>query len=143
MSEPTPIAGSPFSRWLRARIHVNADGSVRAALALRPEQEGAPGCVHGGVSAALIDEVMGAAVWATGRRAMTVNMNFNYRRPIPLGVEVTVVGCVERFEGRKTFTSGAICLPDGAVAVEGAGIFVEAPPEIVGRDFSFDQMATE
>ncbi len=143
MSEAKPVTGSRFSRWLDAHFHAEADGSIRATLALQPEQEGAPGYVHGGVSASLIDEAMGAAVWATGRRAMTVHMSFDYRRPVPLGVEVTVIGRVERFEGRKTFTSGAIILPDGAAAVEGAGIFVDAPPEIVGGNFGFDHIKTE
>lgn len=140
VTPPALVPGSRFSRWLDARFYVESERSVQAKLVFRLEQEGPPGHVHGGLSATLLDEAMGIAVWEMGRQVVSVNLNVTYKRAVPLGVEVTVTGRVERFEGRKAFTSGTIVLPDGAVAVEATGVFVEAPGHIIAQSFRFDQL---
>ena len=116
---------SRFGRELGLTLSRQEDGSIVGVVTLQLGQEGPPYHVHGGVLCALIDEAMGASVWSTGRRSLAVNLNINYRRPVPLGVELRVTGRIEKIEGRKTFTSGQITLPDGLVATEGTGIFVE------------------
>lgn len=130
--------GSGFSRWLGLALHLQQDGSTQAEITLGPEQEGPPGHSHGGVIVAMIDEAMGMAVWATGFRVLAVNLNVNFRRPLPLGVPVIVRGRLLRVEGRKAFTSGEIILPDGMVAAEGSGIFVQAPADIAARSHYLD-----
>lgn len=124
MSRLKRVQGSRFSSWIGAQFYVETDGSVTVKAVLREEHGGPPTYVHGGVLAALIDEAMGAAAWHAGHRSFAVNLNFNYRQPVSPGVEIWVSARVERIEGRKAFTSGVLTLPDGAVAVEGTGIFV-------------------
>ena len=118
------VHGSKFSKWIGARFYVEADGSITATAVLREEHGGPPTYTHGGVLAALIDEAMGAAAWHAGHKSFAVNLNFNYRQPVPPYVEVRVSARIDHIEGRKAFTSGALMLPDGTVAVEGTGIFV-------------------
>ncbi|NWF70246.1 MAG: PaaI family thioesterase [Chloroflexi bacterium] len=115
-----------------ADFYLQADGSVVGLVTLAKDHEGPPFHVHGGVLAALIDEAMGAACWSSGKRVVAVNLNFNYRRPVPLAVALRVTGHIAGSERRKTFTTGAILLPDGTAAVEGSGIFVEAPQIFAG-----------
>lgn len=102
------------------------DGAISGRLAMSEAQQGPPGHAHGGASAALLDEAMGAAVWAAGHRVMAVNLNVDYKAPVPLGVEVAVSGRVTGQEGRKVFAAGEVRLPDGTVAVSATGIYVEA-----------------
>jgi acyl-coenzyme A thioesterase PaaI-like protein len=89
--------------------------------------EGPPGHVHGGVTAAAFDEVLGM-VQATGERpGMTGRLTISYRSPTPLGTLVRFVGWVERIEGRKIFTAGysEVDGPDGPRrCADAEGLFV-------------------
>jgi uncharacterized protein (TIGR00369 family) len=105
----------------------DSPSSLMATVTLDERHEGPPQHGHGGFSSALIDEAMGGAVWRAGYRVVAANLNINFRLPVPLGMEVTVRGWVERVEGRKVFAAGNISLADGRVAVEGTGLFIEAP----------------
>ena len=105
--------------------HVREDKSIFGEITLNDKQQGPPGHVHGGASAALLDEAMGAAVWQAGYMVMAVNLNVNYRRPLPLGVPVQVTAVFDKKDGRKVYAKGEIRLPDDTVAVEATGIYVE------------------
>ncbi len=132
---------SRFSEWLNLEIVRDAAGTARGTVTLHLQQEGPPRHVHGGVLASLIDEVMGAAVWATGKRSLAANLNINYRHPAPLDCELRVTGRIDRIEGRKTYTSGEVLLPDGTVAIEGTGLFIEMPVDSLKTkhyDFTHD-----
>ncbi|MCC6804210.1 MAG: PaaI family thioesterase [Anaerolineae bacterium] len=121
------VSPSSFVTLLGGQFYAEDDGSVMANLVIDSRHEGPPGFAHGGTLASLLDEAMGAAVWYSGVRVAAVHLSIDYKRAVPLGVQARVVGQVEQREGRKVFTTGAILLPDGAVAVSARGIFVEAP----------------
>ena len=53
-------------------------------------QQGPPGFVHGGASAAVLDEAMGLAVFQSGFQVVTANLSIDYRKPIPLGKPVRI-----------------------------------------------------
>jgi len=89
-------------------------------------QQGPPGHAHGGASAAVIDEAMGAVVWQSGLRALLANLNLDYRLPVPLHTPLRAEAWLERVEGRKAYARGQI-LVGGRVAVEGTGLFVHIP----------------
>lgn len=139
MSDKVPISGSRFLTGqppigMGLKFYPDEEKGVIAPVILDERHEGPPHHVHGGFSAALIDEAMGAAAWRAGYHVVAVHISFDLRAPLPLGVEVTVRGWVERVEGRKVFTKGTITLPDGRLAVEGEGIFVQAP-QMFNEDF--------
>ncbi|HEY2775494.1 MAG TPA: PaaI family thioesterase [Candidatus Binatia bacterium] len=90
--------------------------------------EGPPGHVHGGFVAAAFDEVLGFAQTLTGNPGMTAGLTIRYRRPTPLRAELRFDAGVDRVEGRKIFTSGA--LRDGdTVTAEAQGVFVSVDAE--------------
>lgn len=113
-----------------------ADGNlVYSEFRLSLGQQGPPGHVHGGASAAILDEAMGKAVWRAGLEVLLANLNLNYRLPAPLGVALRCEARVERSEGRKAWAKGRILLPDGGVAVEGVGLYVRVPHFFAGHDW--------
>lgn len=114
-----------------AQFYTDGSGGIVGKVVVDESKQGPLGYVHGGASAALVDEVMGASAWFAGYRVVAVNLSFNLRNAVPLNVELILRGRVERKEGRKIFTTGELILPDGRVAVEGQGIFIEAP-QLVG-----------
>lgn len=90
----------------------------------RKEHQGFPGLAHGGISAAVLDEAMGWAMYAAGAWAMTARMEVKYRKPLPLGRELIVTGEVLREGGRWLEAKGEIRTPEGELLVQSTGLFV-------------------
>jgi acyl-coenzyme A thioesterase PaaI-like protein len=88
-------------------------------------QQGPPGFVHGGASAAVMDEAMGLAVFHSGYRVVTANLSIDYRKPIPLGKTVKIQAVMSGKSERRILALGEILLPDGSVAVSAKGIYAE------------------
>ena len=81
-----------------------AHGKVRMGW----QYEGPPGCVHGGLVAALLDECLGIAQVPAGRPGMTGTLEVRYLSPTPVDAELDLRARVDRVEGRKTLVSGEI-----------------------------------
>lgn len=120
------VCGSEDSPSMGVTWYAQDDNSIFAEVTLTLAQQGPPGMAHGGASAALLDEAMGAAVWLAGHRVASVNININYLKPVPLGQMFTISAWVLNVNGKKVTAAGAIRLVGGEVAVSGEGIFVQA-----------------
>jgi acyl-CoA thioesterase FadM len=70
---------------------------------------------------------MGAAVWHSGYKVVAVNLEIEYRKPLPLGAELYIWGEIVERTGRAIRARGEIVLPGERIAVVGRGIYVEAP----------------
>ena len=85
--------------------------------------EGAPGCVHGGFVAAALDELLGMACIFSGNPGMTGTLEIRYRSPTPARQELRLEGRLDRVDGRRLYTSGALWAGDVCCA-EATGIFI-------------------
>ena len=96
---------------------VHRDGSAECLYTAPEHLAGAPGVIHGGVQATLLDEAMGHAVHFTDvdpdLDIATVDFSLRYRRPAPVAVPLTVRGRLLRAEGRDFFVAGEIVSPGG------------------------------
>jgi uncharacterized protein (TIGR00369 family) len=94
-------------------------GKVESRCELAERYAGAPGVIHGGVQAVLLDEVMGVAAHrATDNDPIdivTVDFKLRYRRPAPTGSPIRVLGELLRQDGRDFYMKGAIESADGTV----------------------------
>lgn len=100
--------------------------TIYSEFTLDTSQQGPPGYAHGGASAAILDEAMGVAIWRSGFNVAVVNLEINYRRPLPLGQPLKLEARFTEREKRRIFATGEIRLPDGTIAVSGNGIYIEA-----------------
>ncbi|GAB2808155.1 PaaI family thioesterase [Actinocorallia aurea] len=100
------------------------DGSVRSEFTLDEVYEGPPGLVHGGISAAVLDQLLGMTSGLSGIPGFTATLDLRYRRPTPLRVPLTLHAEISRREGRKSWAEGRITTPDGKVTVEATAMFV-------------------
>lgn len=105
------------------RIEKHPDGRATAEFHLGALYEGPPGCVHGGVLALLLDQVLGECAAASGSPGMTGTLTLRYLRPTPLG-DCSIEAWVDRVEGVKTFVRGEFRRADGKPSVEVEGIFI-------------------
>ncbi len=104
---------------------VAGPGKVERRYTAPPHVCGAPGVVHGGIQAVLLDEAVGFAIHAHHDEGddrdgelldvVTVEFDLRYRRPVHAGVEVLIRGEVVRAEGRDYVVLADILDADGAV----------------------------
>ncbi|MEV0590877.1 PaaI family thioesterase [Nonomuraea cavernae] len=114
-------------------IEAAPEGGVRAEITFRPLHEGPPGLVHGGISAMVLDHLLGQAVAVAGFASMTGTLTIRYRAPVPYGRPLVATAEYTRAEGRKTWADGRIALSDGTPLVEATGLFI-VPSAWLGRD---------
>lgn len=103
-------------------------GRAYADVQLGAAYEGPPGLVHGGVSAMLLDHIMGETA-ANGftRITFTGTLTMTYRRGTPLGA-LRLQCHIDREEGRKVWVVASIAPADrqsqDGPTVEAEGVFI-------------------
>ncbi len=112
------------------KLEFRFEGDKAVADFLPQEQhQGYPGVVHGGVTAAALDEAMGWAMYAVGVWAMTGKMEVRFRQPLPLHQKAVVSGEVIRNRGRWLEVRGEIRSQEGGLMAESYGLFMRVPAE--------------
>ena len=108
---------NPFG--LHTDFYELEDGSLAAKVTPSAHHQSYPGRLHGGISAALLDETIGRAisVMEPDTWAVTVEITTRYKKPVPYGVELTVTGRITEYSRRLFTGEGEIILPDGTIAV--------------------------
>lgn len=86
--------------------------------------EGAPGRAHGGMVAAVFDDVTGYVLPLVGAAAYTGELTVRYRRPTPVGVPLEIRCRLDGREGRKVRISGECRTSDGEVVATVAALYI-------------------
>ena len=118
--------GNPLSPPVRFEVK---EGVVHGLGRFGAQYCGPPNHVHGGVVAAVMDELLGAVNVVNDLGAMTGTLTVRYRRPTPLFEEIRMEGRTSETQGRKVFAQGKMWHGDDLLA-EAEGIFIQ-----VGDDF--------
>jgi hypothetical protein len=77
---------------------------------------------------------------------MTARMQVRYRHSVPIGSKLRVEGEIVRVRGRLLEANGRAILPDGTVAAEASGMFMELPRDMraeVALALSLHEIAPE
>ena len=145
--EEPPVNGGPMSHFeecvvsgaanpMGIAIKVRREGDEAVAdFNLGAAFEGAPRRAHGGIVAAIFDDVMGYVLVLHRVPAFTGRLSVSYRAPVPMSVDMTVRARLERRSGRKLFMTSQMRLandPEQPVICEAEGLFVAIPPEKLG-----------
>lgn len=71
---------SPLMRWMNPTLLSAEAGKLEFSYKIREEMTNPMGILHGGTTAAIIDDTVGAAVWSLGKPNMytTVNLAVDY-----------------------------------------------------------------
>jgi acyl-coenzyme A thioesterase PaaI-like protein len=105
-------------------VHHEGGGRCWSEFVLGSAYEGPPKLVHGGVSALVLDHMLGeAASEGLSRARFTGTITVKYLRGTPLG-PLRCEAWIDRQEGVKTFARGSISDANG-VTVEAEGVFIE------------------
>ena len=123
------VCGLENDAGLHVKFYTETPGRVRVDWTAPEKYQGYPGHLHGGISAAILDEIAGRTVLGATdfRFFVTMKMELRYRKPVPIGVPLVIRGELVKDRGRIAETRSAIYLPDGSVAVEAEVLVAEAP----------------
>jgi acyl-coenzyme A thioesterase PaaI-like protein len=123
------VCGRLNPRGLRMAFYDNGIDEVASEYAVPEAYQGYPGIVHGGVVAAILDEVVGRVpmIADSNHFMMSVTLEVRYRHPVPVETPLRVVGRLVRLRGRLGKAAGMIVLPDGRVAAEGEMLLADVP----------------
>jgi len=129
------VCGESNPAGVHVRFYEQEDGSVLARFTGQEHHQGYPGRMHGGVITAIMDETMGRAIMIPHGETVwgvTAELSLRFRKPVPLGVELTAVGRIVSENARFFEGCGELYLPDGTVAVEGTGKYVKLDIRRIG-----------
>ena len=91
------------------------------------QYEGYPGVVHGGITAAMLDEIVSRAAMVGDHNhfRVTARLEIRFRKPVPSETELLLHGRLVRSHGRMTVAHGELKLPDGTVAAEAEALLAD------------------
>ena len=102
-----PVSGRSSPWGLDPELHRHGDEIV-ALVTLRSAHEGAPGRAHGGVVAALFDDVFGSVLDIVKQAAFTGDLYIRYAAPTPLFRELACRVRMTGREGRRILMTGEL-----------------------------------
>ena len=103
---------------------------VRTALGAA--YEGAPGRAHGGMVAALFDDITGFVLPMAGTAAYTGRITVNFRKPVPVGTELVFRARISGRDGRKLDITADCPTGEGLVATAEA-LFIAVDMSELGQ----------
>ena len=129
------VCGRNNPRGLYMTFYDNGTNEVVSEYSVSEDYQGYPGIVHGGVVAAMLDEVVLRAAMIDDHHhfTMSVRIEVKYRQPVPTETPLRIVGRIARLRGRLGKAIGEIRLPDGKIAAETALTLVDVPQDMVEK----------
>jgi acyl-coenzyme A thioesterase PaaI-like protein len=127
------VCGVANPNGLNLKFYDRAPGEVTAETVVPEHFQGYPGIVHGGVVAAMLDEVCGRVHMGgePPRFMFTARMEVQYRQNVPVGKPILIVGRAGRSRGRTAEASGAIFGPAGELLAEATALLVNVPEQMI------------
>lgn len=128
------VHGLRNPRGLHLQYHLEAD---RVVTTWTPgdNHAGFPGFVHGGLIAAILDDVMGRCSVLHRRWVVTGRMETRYREVAPVGSSLRVEGWITRITRRVMQAQSVMTLTGGVVIAEASGTYLPIPANLLDRMF--------
>ena len=136
------VCGLKNDLGLKASFYELDNDELAAIFTPIEEHQSYPGRLHGGISAAILDETIGRAILIRDRDAwgVTVELKLEYKKPVPLNEELKVVGRITKDTKRLFEGTGEIILPNGDIAVTAFGKYIKMP---IDKIADFDEQDEE
>ena len=109
------ICGINNELGVNARFYEMENGKLYSLFTFKPEHQSFPQRTHGGVISALLDELIGRAIWIKDPEiwGVTIELTIKYRKPVPYD---------EMLKG-----IGKIIDNDGNILAEGKATYFKLP----------------
>lgn len=135
------VCGQRNDFGLHASFYETDAGELVALIKPSEQHQGYPGRMHGGLAVSILDETIGRSIrigkvediWG-----VTLELKTRFRKPVPLGQELKIIGRVIS-EGHRSFEgTGEIVLPNGEIAVSVEGKYLKVDIKNIAGDARID-----
>ncbi len=128
------VCGRDNPIGLHLHFYTAEDGRVHTEFTPRQEHQGYPGVMHGGLITSLLDETIGRTAIADDWWCMTAELEIRFKKPVPIGQPLHVIGEITQKKGRLLKARGEIRLAcDDQLLVEAHGTFLKIPDDQIER----------
>ena len=105
------------------------EDGVATTFLVCEEHQGFPGYLHGGITSAILDEVMSRVSMLENLWTMSARLDVRFRHPIPIGQRIRAVAQKRRVVRGFLEAQGRIELTDGRIAAEATGTYAHLKNE--------------
>jgi len=129
------VCGRENPHGLKLEFYNIAPGEVEAHYTVLTHYQGYPGVVHGGIIASMLDEATGRSMMdgSPSGFMVTSQLSIRYRKPVPVGQPLKVVGHAGTRHGRVSKATGEIIGPDGVILAQAEAVMVDIPAAVVAE----------
>jgi acyl-coenzyme A thioesterase PaaI-like protein len=126
------ICGLENPVGLQLKIYEVEPGMIETAYTAPEHYQSYPGILHGGIVATILDEISGRAHMgdpSQPRFMYTAKLEVKYRKNVPIGKPLRIVGKAGKTRGRMAESWAGIYNESGALLAECNSLLVDIPPE--------------
>lgn len=127
------ICGLDNPVGLKLRIYEVEPGLIESMYTAPEHFQGYPGVLHGGIVATILDEISGRAHLGTSenpRFMFTAKLEVKYRKNVPIGKPLKIVGKAGKDKGRSAEGwAGIYDAETGELLAEGNTLLVNVPQD--------------
>lgn len=111
----------PFTQWLDGRIVSCDPGEIEMTFEVRPEMANPTGLLHGGMQAAIMDDLIGMTSATLGEEGfmLSIDLHVNFLGKIPVGQTVKARARILRSGKRIAHAVCEIVDEEGNIAARG------------------------
>jgi acyl-coenzyme A thioesterase PaaI-like protein len=128
------VCGVENPLGLHLRFYESGPGEVVAEYTLPENYQGYPGVAHGGIVAAMLDEVAGRCLMGdtnAPRFMFTARLNVTYRKNVPVGQPLRLVGKAGESRGRSATATSTIYDQAGNILAEAEALLINVPEQVL------------
>jgi acyl-coenzyme A thioesterase PaaI-like protein len=129
------VCGRENPYGLHLEFYETAPGELTVDYTVPEQYQGYPGLVHGGVVAAMLDEITGRVHMGgyPPRFMYTAKLVLRYRKNVPIGQPLRIIGKAGASKGRTAVATGQIFGQDGELLAEAEALLVNVPEGLVDK----------
>ena len=135
------VCGLENEFGIKANFYDLEDGSCGCLLTFKEDHQSYPGRTHGGMISAVLDEVMGRALWFSEPDVFgcTTTMNISFRKAVPYGIPLKARGILTSNSKMFFSAKGFIYDMEGNLLAEGNAKYIKlSNSKISGEEIDLD-----
>ncbi len=128
------ICGVENPVGLKLKIYETGPGAVETKFTAPEYYQSYPGILHGGIVATILDEVSGRSLMGASdapRFMFTGKLEVKYRKNVPTGQPLRIVGKAGKTKGRIAEAWGGIYDQEGTLLAESNSLLIDLPKDAV------------
>jgi len=128
------ICGIENPIGLKLKIYVINEGSIETTYTAPEHFQGYPGVLHGGIVAAILDEISGRALMgdpSSPRFMFTGKLEVKYRKNVPIGKPLRIVGKAGKSKGKMAEGWAGIYNENNELLAEATTLLIDVPQSLL------------